>query len=246
MTDSRTPGPDRFRLAQGFGGATLATPLPPSRAAVRRDDAYSPTSQDEFDVPTPPAFGSPAFLADLAAVSAISAAPRTAAQLDTAVFWNLPPGTISALGYWDALASQYIVDRRFDERAAAHVFALTNAAGMDAIIGCWQVKFSVFYIRPYQVDQTHYPITTPIGQPNHPSYPSGHSCVSSAAATVLKAFFPEHAATLDTQVTAAGRSRVLGGIHYQFDITAGQNLGRAVAGAAIAYDRETGLLAGVR
>jgi len=208
---------------------------------------YFPTSPAQFLlVPTPPAFGSPAFLVDLAAVSAISAAPRTAAQLDTAVFWNLPPGTISALGYWDALASQYIGERHFDERAAAHVFALTNAAGMDAIIGCWQVKFSVFYIRPYQVDQVHYPITTPIGQPNHPSYPSGHSCVSAAAAEVIKAFFPEHAATLDTQVGQAGRSRVLGGIHYQFDITAGQDLGRGVARAALVYDRETGLLTGVR
>ena len=208
---------------------------------------YFPTSAAQFLlVPAPPAFGSPAFFADLAAVSAISAAPRTGPQLDTAVFWNLPPGTFSALGYWDALASQYIVENRVDERTAAHIFALTNAAGMDAIIGCWQVKFSVFYVRPYQVDQTNYPITTPIGQPNHPSYPSGHSCVSSAAAEVIKSFFPEHAATLDAQVTAAGRSRVLGGIHYQFDITAGQNLGRGVARAAIAYDRETGLLAGVR
>jgi membrane-associated phospholipid phosphatase len=234
-------------VGAGFWTRNPGSPLPPiAGPQFGAMTPYFPTSQDEFDVPTPPAFGSPAFLADLAAVSAISAALRTAAQLDTAVFWNLPPGTVSALGYWDALASQYIGERNFDERAAAHVFALTNAAGMDAIIGCWQVKFSSFYIRPYQVDQTQYPITTPIGQPNHPSYPSGHSCVSAAAATVIKSFFPEHAATLDTQVAAAGRSRVLGGIHYQFDITAGQNLGRAVAEAAIAYDRETGLLAGVR
>ena len=234
-------------VGPGFWTRNPGTPLPPiAGPQFGAMTPYFPTSQDEFDVPPPPAFGSPVFLADLAAVSAISAAPRTAAQLDTAVFWNLPPGTFSALGYWDALASQYIGERNLDERAAAHVFALTGAAGMDAIIGCWQVKFSGFYIRPYQADQTHYPITTPIGQPNHPSYPSGHSCVSAAAATVIKSFFPEHGATLDTQVVAAGRSRVLAGIHYQFDITAGQNLGRAVAEAAMAYDRATGLLAGVR
>lgn len=235
-------------VGPGFWTRNPGDPLPPiAGPQFGAMTPYFPTSPDQFlHTPTAPLFGSPAFFTDLAAVSAISAAPRTAAQLDTAVFWNLPPGTISALGYWDALASQYIGERRFDERAAAHVFALTNAAGMDAIIGCWYVKFRDFYIRPYQVDQTTYPITTPIGRPNHPSYPSGHSCVSSAAAEVIKAFFPEHATTLDTQVAQAGRSRVLGGIHYQFDITAGQNLGRAVARAALAYDRETGLLAGVR
>jgi len=209
---------------------------------------YFLTSPGQFHSPLPPAFGSAAFVTDLAEVSTISV-NRTPAQLATAVFWNLPPGTISALGYWDALASQYIVDHHLDERGAAHVFALTSAAGMDAIIGCWEAKFSYYYIRPYQViafNGISYPITTPIGQPNHPSYPSGHSCVSAAAAEVIKSFFPEHAATLDAQVAEAGLSRIIGGIHYRFDITAGQNLGRSVAGVALAFDRERGLLAAVR
>jgi membrane-associated phospholipid phosphatase len=233
-------------VGPGFWRRNLGTPLPP--IAGPQFGAMTPyflTSSDQFHPPPAPAFGSPAFLTDLAEVSAISAA-RTPAQLATAVFWNLPPGTFSALGYWDALASQYILDHRLDERGAAHVFALTNAAGMDAIIGCWEAKFTDFYIRPYQVDQTNYPITTPIGQPNHPSYPSGHSCVSAAAVGVIASFFPEHTATLEAQVAEAGLSRILGGIHYRFDITAGQALGRAVAGVALAYDRDRGLLAAVR
>jgi membrane-associated phospholipid phosphatase len=234
-------------VGPGFWTRNTGSPLPPiAGPQFGAMKTYFPTSPDQFlTTPTPPAFGSPAFYTDLAEVSAISLA-RTPAQLATAVFWNLPPGTISALGYWDALASQYIGEHRFDERAAAHVFALTSAAGMDAIIGCWKVKFNDFYIRPYQVDQTTYPITTPIGQPNHPSCPSGHSCVSAAAAEVIAAFFPEHAATLDAQVAEAGLSRIIGGIHFRFDITAGQALGRAVARAALTYDRETGLLAAVR
>ena len=218
-------------VGPGFWTRNPGSPLPP--IAGPQFGAMTPyflTSPGQFHPPPAPAFGSPAFFTDLAEVSAISAA-RTPAQLATAVFWNLPPGTHSALGHWDALASQYIVDNRLDERSAAHVFALTNAAGMDAIIGCWEAKFTDFYIRPYQVDQTNYPITTPIGQPNHPSYPSGHSCVSAAAAAVIASFFPEHTATLEAQVAEAGLSRVLGGIHYRFDITAGQALGRAVAGA---------------
>ena len=47
-------------------------------------------------------------------------------------------------------------------------------------------------------------------------------------------------------VIAAGNSRIYAGIHYRFDIENGQALGRAVAGAAMAYDRARGLLAAVR
>jgi membrane-associated phospholipid phosphatase len=224
-------------------GSTVFPPIAgPQFGAMK---PYFLTSGGQFHPPTPPAFGSAAFLTDLAEVSSISVG-RTAAQLAIANFWNLANGSPTALGYWDALASQYIVDNHYDERAAAHVFALTNAAAMDAVIGCWEAKFSYFYVRPYQTMQTTYPITTPIGKPNHPSYPSGHSCVSAAAAEVIKSFFPEHSATVDAQVIEAGNSRIYGGIHYRFDITAGQNLGRSVAGVALAYDRERGLLAAVR
>jgi hypothetical protein len=71
--------------------------------------------------------------------------------------------------------------------------------------------------------------------------------VSAAAADVLKAFFPEpeHVAALESLVIRNGMSRIYAGIHFRFDILAGQALGRSVAGAALAYDRANGLLAAV-
>jgi membrane-associated phospholipid phosphatase len=242
--------PGTIPSGEGYWTRNLAVPpatiLPPiAGPQFGAMKTYFLTSGSQFHPLGPPEFGSTAFRTDLAEVSTISRT-RTDAQRAIAVFWNLPNGTPTALGYWDALASQYIVEHHYNERAAAHVFALMNAAGMDAIIGCWEAKFTYFYIRPYQVDQVAYPISTPIGRPNHPSYPSGHSCVSAAAATVIKAFFPEHAATLDAQVTEAGMSRIYAGIHYRFDITDGQALGRSVAGVALRYDRRKGLLAAVR
>jgi len=54
---------------------------------------------------------------------------------------------------------------------------------------------------------------------------------------VLSEFFPEQRAQLDAMVTQAGLSRMYGGIHYRFDIEAGQMLGRSVAHFAIAADR---------
>ena len=76
-----------------------------------------------------------------------------------------------------------------------------------------------------------------VGKPNHPSYPSGHSCISSSAAAVLTTFFPEQRRELGAMVTEAGLSRMYGGIHYGFDIEAGQQLGRSVARFTMRADR---------
>ena len=103
---------------------------------------------------------------------------------------------------------------------------------MDAMIGCWDAKYFYWTLRPTQADPG---ITLTFGLPNHPSYPSGHSCISSAAATVLAEVFPDRATELNALVTEAGLSRMYAGIHYRFDITAGQDLGQAVAHWAIAH-----------
>ena len=189
------------------------------------------TSGDQFRPPPPPAWQSQAFLADLAEIRNLSD-NRTAVQLEMAVFWNFPTGTFTPPGYFNVAAVDYIRAYGLDERAATRALALMHAAMMDALIGCWDAKYHYWTIRPYQVDAA---ITRPIGSPNHPSYPSGHSCQSAAAATVLTALFPERAAELDGWLTDAGVSRLYAGIHYRFDITAGNVLGRSVALWALAH-----------
>lgn len=210
---------------------------------------YYLTSQSQFLPPPPPARNSAAFAADLEVVRAAALA-RTSADSVMANFWNLSNGTITALGYWDERAAEYIAAAGMDERSAAHVFALVNSAAMDAIIACWQAKYTYMELRPSMADPSIQRVqgvaavngkpAFPYGLPNHPSYPSGHSCVSASAARVIASFFPEHATTLNDQVTEAGLSRVVGGIHYPFDIVAGQALGRSVADWAMAYDQRPG------
>ena len=214
-------------------------PVGPLMGLVR---PYVMTSGDQFRPAPPPEFGSDAFKAALAEVRTISDT-RTAAQRAIAVKWALGAGTITAVGLWDELAAEYIQEHSLGERDAAHVIALANAAAMDAQIGCWDAKYTYWFIRPVQADPK---ITLAIPMPNHPSYPSGHSCSSAAAAGVLAAFFPEHSAELDAMVEEAGMSRVYGGIHYRFDIDAGRVLGSSVAQLALEVDRERGLLSGVR
>jgi membrane-associated phospholipid phosphatase len=196
------------------------------------------TSGNQFQSPPPPAFLSPAFLTDLAEIKLSDT--RTAEQIAIARFWAYPAGTFTSAGHWNQLAGNYISQYRLNERAATHVFALMHAAQFDAnVVACFDSKYTYWYIRPVQADPT---ITLAIAMPNHPSYPSGHSCASAAAATVLAKFFPDRTAELDAQVTEASLSRMYGGLHYRFDITAGQALGRAVALNAISIDQTQGIL----
>jgi membrane-associated phospholipid phosphatase len=204
---------------------------PPAGATLGGVTPYFLTSGNQFRPAPPPAFGSAAYLNDLHEIRTISDT-RTQDQRTSALFWNFPTGTFTPPGYWDLVASNYIVANALDERSATRTFALTNAAGMDALIGCFDAKYTYWMIRPPQADPG---ITLVFPVPNHPSYPSAHSCVSAAAATVLASLFPDRTSEVNGWVTEAGLSRMYAGIHYRFDITAGRNLGEAVGQWALAH-----------
>ena len=54
--------------------------------------------------------------------------------------------------------------------------------------------------------------------------------------TVLADAFPSERSRLESIIEQAGLSRMYGGIHYRFDIAAGQGIGRAAAALALAGD----------
>lgn len=205
---------------------------PPAGANLGGVTPYVVNSTSQFRSPAPPAFGSPAFLADLAEVLTISQ-NRTAQQTAIAQAWASAGAPSTPLGYWNLTAAAYIEEAGLTERAAVRVFAVTHAAQFDAQLTCFESKYHYFVPRPNQVEPL---ISLVIGQPNYPAYPSGHACISSSAAHVLAHFFPDHAAELADLVEEAGVSRIYGGIHYRFDIDAGQLLGRAVADWAIEHE----------
>jgi membrane-associated phospholipid phosphatase len=192
------------------------------------------SSADQFRPPAPPAFDSEEFLAALGEVRQFSD-NRTAEQTQIAAFWAQGAGTPTTPGFWVGTATDEIRDRQLSERDATHLYALLGAAMFDAMVGCWDAKLTYWLIRPWQADPA-ITVVPAVGQPNHPSYPSGHSCVSSSAAAVLGTFFPEERPRLDAMVTEAGLSRLYGGIHYRFDMTVGQQIGQSVAAFAIAAD----------
>jgi membrane-associated phospholipid phosphatase len=187
------------------------------------------TSQNQLLPAPPPAFGSQAFLIALAEVRSISDT-RTAEQIALAQFWNLaaPPFTAGAE---NLIADGLIRDHHRTEGEAARILAYANAAAFDAQIACFDAKFTYWFIRPVQADPL---ITLAVGLPNHPSYPSAHSCITAAIMNVLIDAFPSDRDYLQGIIHDAGLSRIYGGLHYPFDVEAGQKLGTRAAALAIA------------
>lgn len=183
---------------------------------------------NEFRSDPPPAFGSPEYLAALAEVRQISDT-RTPQQLAIAQWWNANQSPASNAATNNTAVSLIRRYRR-SELESARILFLMNAAAFDAIIGCFDAKYTYWFIRPPQADPG---ITLPIGLPPHPSYPSAHSCVSGASFGVLARAFPNERQQMADLATEASLSRLYAGIHYRFDMVAGLALGRAVAEKAV-------------
>jgi membrane-associated phospholipid phosphatase len=222
----------------GLWFSSAKPPQPPVNAQLPGMRPFFLTSADRFRPAPPPAFGSQPYLAALAEVRHISDT-RTPEQVAIALFWARGAGTSSISGVWNVIASGWIEQSGLREREATHVFALLHAAMMDAAIACWDAKLTYWFIRPPQADPA-IKLIPAIGLPNHPSYPSAHSCFSGAAVEVLSAFFPAKTDSLNAMVEEAGLARIYAGIHYRFDVDVGQQLGRLVARFVATVDGSRG------
>jgi hypothetical protein len=192
------------------------------------------TSGDQLRPGPPPAFGSSTFLEALQRVREFSDT-RTVEQLAVVNFWNDPLEVGNHAAHWNRIAVELIVRDHLNERRAVHVLESLNLALFDATIACMDAKYAYWYIRPYQADPL---ITTPIGKPGHPSYPSLHSCQGGAAAGVLAHEFPRDAARLDSMLAEMNLSREWAGLHYWFDTAVGTAMGREVAELANAREEQ--------
>lgn len=151
--------------------------------------------------------------------------------------WADGAGTYTPPGHWNDIAAEYVRDANFSEVRAARAFALLNLTEQNAAIACWDTKYFYYNARPSQLDPS---IKTGTGIPNFPSYVSGHSTFSGAAATILSYLFPSHTEYLNDQATEASLSRLYGGIHYRKDCENGIELGKDVAAFAVTFAQGDG------
>ena len=124
---------------------------------------------------------------------------------------------------------------------------MTAAAIFDGFIACWEEKYRSNMVRPVTVIRERFESEwSPLLQtPSFPEYTSGHSVITSAAATVLTDIFGKERSFTDTTevkylgmhrsfssieaaADEAGISRLYGGIHFRSAIVNGKEQGRKV------------------
>lgn len=184
----------------------------------------------------PPAPGSPEFLKDAKELE-YHAKNMTDEKRKIANWWSDGLGTYTPPGHWNRLANDLVIGHKLNPLRSARTLAYMNMAIMDAGISCWDTKYFYHYPRPIQ---TIPGFKTILGTPNFPSYTSGHSTFSSAAASVLGYMFPEDAEQCRQWAVEAAESRIYGGIHYRFDSEMGLEQGEAVASYTIERARNDG------
>jgi membrane-associated phospholipid phosphatase len=178
-------------------------------------------SGDEVRPGPPPAYDSDQLAAELQEVKTFT---RTWQSNQKVLYWHTLEGSVES---WYNYAALRMFEQGLDANPprAARTYAMMSVAHYDAVVACWDAKYTYWSIRPYQLD----PEITVFFPTPHPSYPSGHSCVTSAIGEVLANQFPAYADAIHIRVEEAGDSRIWGGIHFRSDINAGRAIGLAVA-----------------
>ncbi len=173
-------------------------------------------------------------------------------QSAIARFWSDDPMlSPTPPGHWIAIALQIIERDGLDLETSVDTMTRLSIATADAFIGCWHAKFEFDLLRPVTyihrvIDPVWEPLLT---TPPFPEYPSGHSTLSAAAATVLTSILGEnvafedktherdglpnrHFASFNAAAEEAGISRLYGGIHFRSAIERGLEQGRCIGAFA--------------
>ena len=226
---------------------------------------WSMTSPSAFLPGPPPAFSSARWVQDFNEVKAIGTSattPDLADEAATARFWAARFDTPVTM--WNRVARSLAVSRDVPLVYNARFFALLNVSLADAAIAVYDAKNVYEAWRPVTAirnadvdgndatiaDTTWTPLLT---TPCHQEYPSGHSGLSTAATTVLAAFFGDDTtftvssdalisggtrtySSFSTAIDEIALARVAGGMHFRFACEASQAMAKRVADYAMAHE----------
>ncbi|MBL7814408.1 MAG: vanadium-dependent haloperoxidase [Saprospiraceae bacterium] len=180
--------------------------------------------------PTPPPSTESEELKKEVAFVQLHSRVSTKEKMQIVTRWSDAEFTHTPIGHWNLIACDLFQKNKTDDEQKVRILATLNRALMDAAIACWEAKTYYCYPRPTQVDKDvhrHLPL------PNFPSYPSGHSSFSGAAATVLSHFFQNESQKLFEMAEEASISRVYAALHFRMDCDAGMVLGKKVGELAL-------------
>jgi VCPO second helical-bundle domain len=183
---------------------------------------------------------------------------RTAEQTLAARFWGEPPIQQAHSSY-----RKFVTDHGLDIVDASRFMAMTTVVAADALIACFDAKYHYVFWRPITAiragdtdgnpDTVADPNWLPLlpATPNHPEYPSAHSCLTPSVGRVIAKFLGtreidftipsltglgdrhyDRVSDLEYEVTNA---RIWGGIHYRTSVEEGVRLGTKVEHQVLAH-----------
>lgn len=213
-------------LAAGCAGLT-PSPIPATVPEVRPGilQGYLPIDQSPDGLsllPAPPAEDSAAFAADQEAfrkTRSLINTPRWAqAARDANLNFPESPQAFSCA-----------LDAPITRDALPNLYILMHRTWTDAIYATLAVKDKYKRVRPFVVNtQTSCTPNDEAKLTKDGSYPSGHTSIGWAWALILAEIAPERADAILSRGYAFGQSRVICGVHWQSDVTAGRVLAAAV------------------
>jgi len=243
-------------------GVWLPTaPTPPIGTYLGLMRPFSLDSADQFRPGGPPALSSKKWAEEYNEVKEIGSSTsttRTPEQTLAARFWAEPP-----VQQAHGALRKLVLDRQLDVRDAARFMAMVSVTYADALIACFDAKYHyrlwrpITAIRAGHTDGNEATVGDPTwstllaGTPNHPEYPSAHSCVTPAGGLVVASFLgtPEIDFTVPSLTGLGDRhysrakdleyevsnARIWGGIHFRSAVEDGVEIGKKTAHQVLAH-----------
>jgi hypothetical protein len=200
----------------------------------------------------PPALDSQLWFDDynqVMSLGALNSAVRTPQQTEIGLFWTEHTGQQYARAFRNLATVESL-----NTSDTARLMAMLWTGYADAVIGCWNAKFTFSFWRPVTAIRagggnpqlTGDPNWLPLGTtPAHPEYPAAHGCVTGAVSAILAGYFGtrEVQFSVDSLVTHTTHTyqntndlmaeveaaRIYAGFHYHHSVVQGRVLGRKVA-----------------
>jgi hypothetical protein len=243
-------------------GVWLPTaPTPPAGTYLPSMRPFSLDSADQFRPAGPPALSSKRWAEDYNEVKEIgsrTSTTRTAEQTEAARFWAEPP-----IQQTHGALRKFILDHGLDIVQAARFIGMVSVSFADADIACFDAKYHYAFWRPITAipagdtdgndatvgDPDWLPLL-PV-TPNHPEYPSAHSCITPAGAHAVARFLgsgqidytvpsltglpDRHFDRVKDLEEDVGNARIWGGIHYRSSVEDGLTIARKTADQVLAH-----------
>jgi len=236
-------------------------PTPPIGTYLGLMRPFSLASADQFRPSGPPALDSKKWARDYNEVKEIGSSTsttRTDEQTLAARFWAEPP-VQQARGSF----RKFVLDHDLDVVDASRFMAMISVTYADALIACFDAKYHYPFWRPITAvragdtdgneETVGDPAWSPLlpATPNHPEYPSAHSCITPAGGHVVARFLgtgeidftvpsltglgDRHYDRVKDLQYDVGNARIWGGIHYRSAVEDGITIGKKTVDQVLAH-----------